>query len=145
MRRIQYVQNNRTGYVREYVHSHRLDLEGFEFGQAVDLSHHRANAVTPWPVGAMPTEPTVVDAAQAGPPRGGLRYGGYRDYIAFAFATGGDSRARVDAWAAQASQGRGVGSVERHQDGIFDGTQTRFEGDRPWMWLPDGPNGPGIY
>jgi len=142
MRRTQYVQNNRiAGFVREYVYDSTPDFAG---QVTLNLEPHRANAATAWPVGAMPTIPTPVIAAQAGPARGVRHYGHYRDYVAFA-TYGDDSQAQVDAWAAQAAQGRGLGTTERHQDGLFDGTQSRFEGDRPWMWLPNGPNGPGIY
>jgi hypothetical protein len=144
MSRIQYTQDNRiAGFVREYVYDSTPDFDGF--GRAIiDLAPHRANAVTPWPMmGIMPTIPTPVIAAQAGPTRGMRNR--YRDYIALA-TYGDDSQAQVDAWAAQAAQGRGpLATTERHQDGLFDGTQARYEGDRPWMWLPNGPNGPGIY
>jgi len=140
MPRIQYIQNSRTvGYVREYVYDSVPNFDGSE--TTVNLAPHRSNAATPWPVGVMPTVPTVVIAAQAGPVRGTRNQ--YRDYIAFATVAGDDSQ--VEAWAAQAAQGRGLGTVQGHQDGLFDGTQTRFEGDRPWIWLPNGPNGPGIY
>ena len=135
--RIQYTQNNRiAGFVREYVYDSTPDFAG---QVTIDLEPHRANAAGLWPVGVMPTVPTPVVAAQAGRLRGVRHY--YRDYLAF--ATSDDSQ--VDAWAAQAAQGRGLGTTERHQDGLFDGTQTRFGGDRPWMWLPNGPDGPGIY
>jgi hypothetical protein len=137
--RIQYTQNNRiAGFVREYVYDSTPDFAG---QVTLNLEPHRANAAGPWPAGVMPTVPTPVVAAQAGPVRGGR---GYRDYVAFV-TIGDDSQAQVDAWAASAAQGPALGATERHWDGLFDGTQTRFEGDRPWMWLPNGPNGPGIY
>jgi hypothetical protein len=138
--RLQYVQNNRiAGFVREYIYDYTPDFGGYN---QINLAPHRSNAATPWPVSIMPAIPMPVIAAQAGPVRGLRNH--YRDYVTLA-TYGEDSQAQVDAWAAQASQGPGPATTERHQDGLFDGTQTRFEGDRPWMWLPDGPNGPGIY
>jgi len=142
MPRIQYIQNSRSaGYVREYVYDSTVDFDGFD-QVTINLVPRRANAVTPWPLGVLPAIPTPVIAAQAGPVRG-LR-NRYRDYIALATCDS-QAQAQVDAWAAQAAQGRGLATTERHQDGLFDGTQARYEGDRPWMWLPEGPDGPGIY